>query len=139
MTSRKLCTLSLVVCCVTSGAVAWGADAPKVADTMAFTPRQKDVEYEIPKPADYAKCKVEVERKGKVNGWVVLGPSGQILRKFLDTDGVGGIDQWRYFNNGIEVYRDLDTNNNNKPDQSRWLNLGGSRWGIDQDEDGRIE
>ena len=139
MTSRKLRTLSLLVCCVTSGIVAWGADAPKVADTMAFIPRQKDVEYEIPKPADYAKCKVEVERKGKVNGWVVLGPSGQILRKFLDTDGVGGIDQWRYFNNGIEVYRDLDTNNNNKPDQSRWLNLGGSRWGIDQDEDGRIE
>ena len=139
MTSRKTCLLGLVVACSTFGSLGWAADPPKVADTMAFVPRQKDVEIETPKPADFAKCKVEVERKGKVNGWVVMGPTGQVLRKFLDTDGVGGIDQWRYFKDGIEVYRDIDTNNNNKVDQCRWLNLGGTRWGIDQNEDGRIE
>ena len=140
MTSQKLRLLSVLAACATVGMSALNAaEAPSVADTMKFVPRQKDVEYETPKPAEFAKCKVEVERKGKVNGWVVLGPAGQVLRKFLDTDGVGGIDQWRYFNHGIEVYRDIDTNNNNKVDQCRWLNLGGSRWGIDQNEDGRIE
>ena len=139
MTSQEMRFLSLLAACATFANLAWAAEAPKVADTMAFVPRQKDVEYETPKPAEFAKCKVEVERKGKANGWVVLGPAGQVLRKFLDTDGVGGIDQWRYFNHGIEVYRDIDTNNNNKVDQCRWLNLGGSRWGIDQNEDGRIE
>ena len=140
MTSQELRLLVLFLAITTGVNGVWAAaDAPTVADTMKFVPRQKDVEYETPKAAEYAKCKVEVERKGKVNGWVVLGPSGQVLRKFLDTDGVGGIDQWRYFNHGIEVYRDIDTNNNNKVDQSRWLNLGGSRWGIDQNEDGRIE
>ena len=139
MNSQKLRLLGLLVMHATAGTLVSAAEAPKVADTMAFVPRQKDVEYETPKPTEYAKCKVEVERRGKVNGWVVLGPAGQVLRKFLDTDGVGGIDQWRYFNNGIEVYRDIDTNNNNKVDQCRWLNLGGSRWGIDQNEDGRIE
>jgi len=140
MTSQKLRFLGVLAACATVGMSALNAaEAPSVADTMKFVPRQKDVEYETPKPAEFAKCKVEVERKGKVNGWVVLGPAGQVLRKFLDTDGVGGIDQWRYFNHGIEVYRDIDTNNNNKVDQCRWLNLGGSRWGIDQNEDGRIE
>ena len=140
MTSQKLRFLSVLAAFATVGMSALNAaEAPSVADTMKFVPRQKDVEYETPKPAEFAKCKVEVERKGKVNGWVVLGPAGQVLRKFLDTDGVGGIDQWRYFNHGIEVYRDIDTNNNNKVDQCRWLNLGGSRWGIDQNEDGRIE
>ncbi|MBM4074211.1 MAG: redoxin domain-containing protein [Planctomycetes bacterium] len=115
------------------------APPPSVKDTMVFAPKQKDVEYEIPKPDEYAKCKVELEKKGKVSGWVVLGPAGQILRKFLDTDGDNKLDQWRYFNHGIEVYRDIDTNDNDKVDQSRWLNLGGSRYGIDKNEDGRID
>ncbi len=110
-----------------------------VKDMMAYVPKQRDVEYETPKPEDYAKCKLEVERRGKGSGWVVLGPSGQVLRKFLDTDGDNKMDQWRYFNQGVEVYRDIDTNDNDKVDQSRWLNLGGSRWGIDQNEDGRID
>jgi len=104
---------------------------------MAFTPRQKDVEFETPKQAEFAKCKVEVNKKP--NGWVVTGPAGQVLRKFLDTDGDGKLDQWRYYNHGIEVYRDIDTNHNEKPDQYRWLNLGGSRWGVDANEDGRID
>ena len=115
------------------------APTPAVKETMAFLPKQKDVEYETPKPDEYAKCKVELERKGKASGWIVLGPAGQILRKFLDTDGDNKLDQWRYYNHGIEVYRDIDTNDNEKVDQSRWLNLGGSRWGIDQNEDGRID
>ena len=139
MTSQNVRVWILLAASTVIGNSAWAADPPKVADTMAFVPRQKDVEFETPKPADFAKCKVEVERRGKVNGWVVLGPAGQVLRKFLDTDGVGGIDQWRYYNHGIEVYRDIDTNNNNKVDQCRWLNLGGSRWGIDSNEDGRID
>ena len=122
-----------------SSETTWAAPPPAVKETMAFLPKQKDVEYETPKPDEYAKCKVELERKGKTSGWVVLGPAGQILRKFLDTDGDNKLDQWRYYNHGIEVYRDIDTNDNDKIDQSRWLNLGGSRWGIDQNEDGRID
>lgn len=110
-----------------------------VKDMMVYTPKQQDVEYETPKPEEYAKCKVEAERKGKSSGWVVLGPAGQVLRKFLDTDGDKKMDQWRYYNQGVEVYRDIDTNDNDKVDQSRWLNFGGSRWGIDQNEDGRID
>jgi len=117
---------------------AWGA-SPAVKDLMLYTPRQKDVDYETPKPEDYAKCKVEAERRGKGSGWVVLGPAGQVLRKFLDTDGDKKMDQWRYFNQGVEVYRDIDSNANDQIDQFRWLNLGGSRWGIDQNEDGRID
>jgi len=139
MTSQNVRVWILLAASTVMSNSAWAADPPKVADTMAFVPRQKDVEFETPKPADFAKCKVEVERRGKVNGWVVLGPAGQVLRKFLDTDGAGGIDQWRYYNHGIEVYRDIDTNNNNKVDQCRWLNLGGSRWGLDSNEDGRID
>ena len=128
--------LAAAVAVVQSTAMA--APTASVKDTLAFTPKQQDVEYETPKPEEYAKCKVEAERKGKASGWLVLGPAGQVLRKIIDTDGDGTLDQWRYFNQGVEVYRDIDSNNNGKIDQSRWVNLGGSRWGIDQNEDGRI-
>jgi peroxiredoxin len=116
------------------------ADTPTVEQTLnIFKPVQKDVEYETPAVEDFGKCRIAVERIGKTSGWVVFGPKGQVLRRFVDSDGDGTVDQWRYYNHGLEVYRDIDTNKNRKPDQCRWLNTGGSRWAIDANEDGRID
>ena len=55
--------------------------------------------------------------------------NGKILRKFVDTNGDNIVDQWGYFNDGVEVYRDIDSNFNGKADQYRWLNTAGTRWG----------
>jgi len=115
------------------------ADAPTPKLAFSFQPVQKDVVYDTPKSVDYGKCKVDVERRGKASGWVVFGPEGQVLRRFVDTNGDNVVDQWRYYHHGLEVYRDIDTNFNNKVDQSRWLNTAGTRWGVDRDEDGRID
>ena len=65
--------------------------------------------------------------------------SGQMLRRFLDTNGDNKVDQWCYFKDGIEIYRDIDANFNNKADQYRWLGTAGTRWGLDDDENGRID
>src|SRR5262245_2374726 len=46
---------------------------------------------------------------------------------------------WCYFLNGVEVYRDIDSNFNNKADQYRWFNTAGTRWAIDKNEDGKID
>jgi thiol-disulfide isomerase/thioredoxin len=116
-----------------------GAEAPSVKLALTFRPIQRDVEIARPTETEYARCRVEVERRGQASGWVVLGPSGQILRRFVDTNADNVVDQWRYFQNGLEVYRDVDSNFNNKVDQSRWLNKAGTRWGIDTDEDGWID
>ncbi|WP_298861452.1 thioredoxin-like domain-containing protein [uncultured Gimesia sp.] len=115
------------------------ADAPSVELALTFQPIQKDIEIEIPEKAEYSRCKVEVEQNKKSSGWIVYGPNGQVLRRFVDTNGDNVVDQWRYFNRGLEVYRDIDTNFNNKVDGSRWMNLAGTRWGIDHDEDGTID
>jgi len=116
------------------------ADAPTVEQVLSmFKPVQKDVEFETPAPEEFAKCRVAVERDGKLSGWVVFGPKGQVLRRFVDTDGNNTVDQWRYYNHGLEVYRDIDTNGDRKPDQCRWFNTGGSRWAIDDNQDGRID
>ena len=104
-----------------------------------FVPRQRDVEIEMPKPTEYAKCTVKPEKLGKGSAWLVTGQNGQVLRRFVDTNNDDTVDQWRYYNNGIEVYREIDSNFNEKPDQFRWLNTGGSRWGIDSNEDKNID
>ena len=92
------------------------ADAPSVELALTFQPIQKDIEIEIPEKAEYSRCKVEVEQNKKSSGWIVYGPNGQVLRRFVDTNGDNVVDQWRYFNRGLEVYRDIDTNFNNKVD-----------------------
>ncbi len=115
------------------------AQTPTPEFALQYRPAQKDVEYDSPAKADVARCKVELERNETTSGFAVFDPNGLILRRYVDTNKDRYIDQWRYYRNGIEVYRDLDTDFNHKADQSRWLNTHGSRWGIDKDEDGHIE
>lgn len=116
------------------------AQAPTIELVLSFTPTHKHgLEYDTPKPSQYKQCKIKVERKGKVSGWVVFGPRGQVIRRFVDSNGDNVVDQRRYYHLGLEVYRDLDTDFNNKMDQSRWLNTAGSKWGLDTNEDGWID
>ena len=105
-----------------------GADAPSAKLVLSFNPVHKGTEIEVPTAKQLPKCVCESGTKGKNSGWVVIGAEGQVLRRFLDTNGDNIVDQWRYYHNGLEVYRDLDVNFNSKVDQSRWLNNGGSRW-----------
>lgn len=115
------------------------ADPPSIELALSFKPKQNVTAIDTPTKAEYPDCKVQVENVGKTSGWVVTGAQGQVIRRFVDTDADKKVDQWRYYQNGLEVYRDYDTNGNNVVDQSRWLNTGGSRWGIDSDENGTID
>jgi len=115
------------------------ADAPTVKQALASQPQNSDVEIDVPDPKTYDQCKVTLVREGKATGWIVAGPAGQPLRRFMDTNGDNVVDLWCYYKNGLEVYRDIDTNFNNKKDQFRWLNFGGTRWGVDTNEDGKID
>ena len=134
-----LSTVALCCGCLIAGNVCDAADPPPIKRVLSYRPAQQHVDCETPKESEYAKCTVKVERQGKTSGWVVLGPAGQPLRRFVDTNGDNVVDQWRYYMGGLEVYRDIDSNFNNKIDQSRWLNMAGSRWGLDSNEDGRID
>jgi hypothetical protein len=120
-----------------STAQAQNAYDPEFA--LQYKPAQSDVVYDKPAVADVKKCKVKLEKVAGKSGFAVYDPTGQILRRYMDVNGDRYIDQWRYFHNGIEVYRDIDADFNNKIDQSRWLNTAGTRWSIDGNEDGRID
>src|SRR5215471_3265643 len=121
---------------LTSG-TAIGA-TPTVEQALKLAPIQKDVDYDVPPVADIPKCTIKAEKISGQTGWVVRGPNGQILREFVDTNGDNIVDRWSYYKDGVEVYRDIDENFNGKAEQHRWLNTGGTRWGLDKDEDGKI-
>jgi thiol-disulfide isomerase/thioredoxin len=72
-------------------------------------------------------------------GWEVVAADGTILRRFADTNSDNKIDLWAYYNFGIEVYRDIDADFDGKADEHRWLGTGGTKWGLDDDENGSID
>ena len=129
--------VALAVSSVTRNSVA--ADPPTAAQALSLMPMQQNVEYSIPSKEDAAQCTVKLEKENKSTNWVVANPQGEVLRRFYDTNGDNYVDMWCYFLNGIEVYRDIDSNYNNKADQYRWFNTGGTRWATDKNEDGKID
>jgi thiol-disulfide isomerase/thioredoxin len=122
-----------------SWSVGYAAQQPKAEDALRLTPIQKGVDYDRPTPEEAAKCKISIVKGSGQSGWIVTDPQGSTLRRFLDTNGDNVVDQWSYFKDGIEVYRDIDGDFNGKADQYRWFNTAGTRWGIDKQERGVID
>ncbi len=131
-------TGAMVIGCIGVSAVS-AVEPPTAQLALSLKPIQSNVVIDQPTSAELAECKVEAERIGKASGWGVYGPQGQPLRKFLDTNADNKIDQWSYYHQGLEVYRDIDTDANDRANESRWMNTGGSRWGVDKNEDGKID
>lgn len=116
-----------------------GAQEVTVEQVLKYRPAQEGIEYDTPAGDEIKQCKLDVDKLGDGSAWIVFGPQGQVIRRFVDSDGNGTVDQFRYYQHGLEVYRDYDRNENRTIDESRWLNMGGSRWGVDNDEDGTID
>ncbi|MDR2756600.1 MAG: hypothetical protein LBC20_12920 [Planctomycetaceae bacterium] len=104
---------------------------------LNYRPVQGDTEIDIPSEQDVKLCEIKVS--DDKHGLIILSPQKNTLRIFSDTNSDGRVDQWSYFQNGVEVYRDIDSNGNGKADQYRWLNNAGTRWGIDANEDKVID
>jgi len=115
------------------------AAKPPVAEALKLKPVQSDIDYDIPSDAEIERCQLEPYKAGKISGWEVLDGDNHVLRRYLDTNADNKVDQWCYFKDGIEVYRDIDSNHNRQADQYRWLGTAGTRWALDDDEDGRID
>ena len=120
-------------------ATAADAAAPTPEKALTLKPVQAGVDYERVALDRQAGCKVIDIDRNDWSGWEVIAKDGTLLRRFADTNGDQQIDLWCYFKFGVEVYRDIDKNFNGKTDEYRWLATGGTRWGLDQDEDGLID
>jgi thiol-disulfide isomerase/thioredoxin len=134
--TRSWLTSGLLLAALTSSATA----APTAAQILNFKPRQEGVVCTMPAADKQDSCKVElVKGAGGASGWVLKDEEGNVLRRFYDSNGDKRIDVWSYYKDGVEIYAEIDTTFSGKPDQYRWLNGGGSKWGIDSDKDGRID
>src|SRR5262249_1769259 len=118
------------------------ARAADVKDMLApqLQPKQKGVVYSIPAPEEYTSCKVKVvpEKQPGRSSLVLFDSNDKMICKFTGINK-NGVDTWSYYKDGVEVYREIDTNMNGKPDQYRWFNGGGMKWGVDSNEDGKID
>jgi hypothetical protein len=134
----KVGLLASCLLLLSSATPSWAA--PTVAEMLSIKPKQDGVVYTIPTPQQEKDCKVEKYKGGKKgSGWVLRDGAGQTLRLFYDSNDDNRIDIWSYYKDGVEVYREIDSNFNGKRDQYRWLNAGGMKWGIDENEDGKID
>ncbi|MBX6315538.1 MAG: redoxin domain-containing protein [Isosphaeraceae bacterium] len=101
----------------------------------AFRPSQKGVEYDTPTGKAVEACKVETvyDKNHKPIGYALRDGEGKLLRKFVDTNGLKNakgqtqLDQWSYYKDGFEVYRENDLNEDKSLDECRWMNAGGTR------------
>jgi tetratricopeptide (TPR) repeat protein len=103
-----------------------------------LAPKFEDVNCTVPTPDELKNCSVELI-KGKVpnsNGYVLLDANKKLLRRYfnstgrMDKDGRTKVDTWSYYKDGVEVYREFDTSGRGIPNNFRWLNTGGMKWGV---------
>jgi len=104
----------------------------------------RGVDYDLPAPlvkgtdpaikAAVEACKLEVTAEG----YTVKDGQGKIVRRFLDVnpaktkrageaDAGRHLDQWSYYQDGFEVYREVDRDEDGSLDEVRWMNSGGTR------------
>ena len=50
---------------------------------------------------------------------------GKPLRKIVDNRGDSKPHIWSYYLDGVEVYREIDSDFDGEPDQYRWFNSAG--------------
>jgi peroxiredoxin len=115
------------------------AQSPTVEVALRLKPIQPNVVYAKPTEKEIAGCTIRAEKQNGITAWVVRDAQGQTLRRFADTNGDNVVDLWCYYNGGLEVYRDVDSDYNGKADQYRWLQTAGTRWGIDKNQNGHID
>ena len=91
---------------------------------MGFRPSLKGVEYELPTdPAGIAACKAETIP----GGFQLRDGQGKVLCRLVDRNGDAKLDQWSYYQDGFEIYRETDLNGDKSLDEVRWMNGGGTR------------
>ena len=80
------------------------AAEPPLEYALSLKPTQTGLTYDVPAENERAGLEVKTVASSAGTGWVVTNESGQLLRKFVDTNKDGKVDLWCYYRAGVEVY-----------------------------------
>jgi len=145
MTTPRITLRLLAGLTLTAGLSGTGlADVPAltVEKALIYKPRQANVTAAMPTAAELARCRIDTipnpKQAGSVMGYIVRDAEGRPLRQFVSYDNKQ-FNILSYYVEGQEAYREIDSNLDGTPDQYRWLGVNGSKWGVDRDQDGKID
>lgn len=113
--------------------LAFAQDASKAERLLALTPLQKGVDFDnVTDPAAIKACTVDdvFNDKGKNIGFLLRDGQGRPIRKLIDTRSVDKHMYWSYYQDGFEIYRDIDLDGDRRIDESRWMNALGTRHAV---------
>lgn len=119
--------------------VSMAQEADKLKQALAYRPTQKGVEFDLPTAEESENVRLENASTIGQTGFVVRDAENRLLRRFVDSSGNRKIDTWAYYSSGFEVYRDIDTDADGKPDRFQWLGPSGTRIGVDTNQDLTID
>ena len=136
--TRRLSALALMAAGTFGAADAASAQVPLKA-ALGLKPKQADVPYDTPTAEQMKQTKIEQRRFPQGSGYIVIGPDGQTLRELVDTTKDDKLNEFRFFQLGLETYREVDTNGDGRADGYRWFNTAGTRWGVDENRDAKID
>ena len=113
---------------------------------LTYKPKQDGVDYDYnvggrPSKDIVEKTKMQNSEElfGIKTGYVLADATNRVVRALLDTNKDRKLDRFSYFKDGIEVYREIDTDYDSEPNEYRWMGAAGTRWGIDRNQDGEID
>ena len=150
--SRTLRVL-IVACLVATGVTISSATAQEEKEftveqkgqVLNYRPTQEvNFDYKFSgKPPKEAIEKAQMQKaeklfKGKL-GYVLADETNRVVRVLIDSNEDRKLDYFSYFKDGAEVYREIDTDYDSKRNEFRWLGAGGTRWGVDRNQDGEID
>src|SRR5438045_2566057 len=87
---------------------------PKQLLRPELAPKQAEVARIISTPTEQEQksCEVKAEQGQQpgTSSWILLDARKQLMRRFFDSNADKKIDIWSYYKDGVEVYREIDTN-----------------------------
>ncbi|WP_075085996.1 hypothetical protein [Mariniblastus fucicola] len=116
----------------------------EISTALTYKAKQ-DVDYDFKvsgRPTEEMVKKAQMQSSSelfKKTGYVIADATNRVVRVLLDTNSDRKLDYFSYYKDGIEVYREVDTDYDSEPNEYRWLGSAGTRWGIDRNQDGEID
>lgn len=116
----------------------------EISTALTYKAKQ-DVNYDFKtsgRPSEEMVKKAQMQSSNELfgkTGYVLADSTNRVIRVLLDTNKDRKLDSFSYYKDGVEVYREVDTDYDSEPNEYRWLGSAGTRWGIDRNQDGAID